>query len=143
MQACLMTAMIEEGARHDTTIDALAVQAESVNLILAGSGTTANTLTYFIWCVLARPELQRALEDEVAGLSDDEITDAALEKLVLLNATLQETLRLYAPAPGSLPREVPEPGATICGYYIPGGVTCSTQAYTLHRDPESWSSPLE
>ena len=83
------------------------------------------------------------MEDELGALREDELTDAKLEELPLLNATLQETLRLYAAVSGSLPRVAPPGGATICGFDIPEGTTCSTQAYTLHRDPVSWMSPDE
>lgn len=95
-----------------------------------------------LWSVLQRPSLQTALERGVAVLGDD-FTHADLEQFPLLNATIQETLRLYCAVPGSLPRVSPPGGAEIGGYYIPKGTTCSTQAYTLHRDGKSWPNPAE
>ncbi|KAI7338186.1 cytochrome P450 monooxygenase-like protein [Hortaea werneckii] len=138
----LMAAVLAEAAKENSSLDDLDVQTEATSLIFAGSGTTANTLTYLLWCVLQRPELQRALEAEVASLNEDP-SDAELEQLPLFNATIQEVLRLYCAVPGSLPRVAPAGGAKIGGYYIPEGVTCSTQAYTLHRDPASWGNPHE
>ncbi|KAL0254661.1 hypothetical protein SLS55_010141 [Diplodia seriata] len=111
-------------------------------LIFAGSGTTANTLTFLNYAVLSRPALQQALEEELSTLQEG-YSDADLEQLPLLNAIINETLRLYCAVPGSLPRVVPAGGATIGGYFIPEGTTVSTQAYTLHRDENLWDNAQE
>ncbi|KAK1956042.1 cytochrome P450 [Colletotrichum sublineola] len=117
------------------------IQAEAGNFIVAGSDTTSITLTYLVWAVLKRPDLQARLEEELAGV-DDEFDDAALERLPLLNAVIDETLRLYGAAQGNLPRSVPPGGATLGGYFIPGGTIVETQAYTLHRNPDVYPDPL-
>lgn len=113
---------------------------EAAGLIVAGSGTTAVTLTYLVWAVLANPSVQATLENEVSALRSD-YSDADLDALPYLSAVIEETLRLYGAAPGALPRTVPEGGATLAGYFIPGGVTVSTQAYTLHRDSGIYPEP--
>ncbi|KAH7122185.1 cytochrome P450 [Dactylonectria estremocensis] len=118
------------------------VQTEAGNLILAGSDTTAVSLTYLVWAVLKNPDLQRRLEDEVAGLPE-RFDDAVLEKLPLLEAVINETLRLYGAAPGGLPRSVPKGGATLGGYYIPEDFVVETQAYTLHRNADIFPDPLK
>ncbi|KAK7532696.1 sterigmatocystin biosynthesis P450 monooxygenase [Phyllosticta citricarpa] len=121
------------------------INREAGNLIAAGSDTTAVTLTYLTWSVLQRPRLLRALEAEVAAaLSPSEpLTDAALEaRCPLLNASINEALRLYGAAPGSLPRRVPSPsGATLAGFFVPPGATVSTQAWSIHRDAAHWQDP--
>ncbi len=58
-----------------------------------------------------------------------------------MNKVIDETLRLYSAAPGSLPRIVPAGGAILGGYHIPGGTTVSTQAYTFHRNPKIFPNP--
>lgn len=134
-----MLAECEAGEKSDLTPEK--VQAEAGNLIVAGSDTTSVTLTYLVWVVLRRPDLQARLEEELAGLGD-EFDDAALEKLPLLNAVIDETLRLYGAAPGNLPRSVPPSGATFGGFFVPGGTVVETQAYTLHRHPNVYPDPL-
>ncbi len=110
------------------------VSFEAGGFIVAGSGTTAVTLTYLVWAVLTHPDIQRKLEDEVAGL-DVGYTDAQLEKLPYLNCVVDEALRLYGAAPGSLPRSAPKGGFTLQGgYFIPEMTTVSSQAFSLHRD---------
>lgn len=138
----LMATIMAEAQKEGSNLDDMDVRTESTSLIFAGSGTTANTLTYLVWCVLSRPSLQKALEEEVSRVSPD-ASDAELEQLPLLNAVIQETLRLYCAVPGSLPRVAPHGGAQLGGYFIPEGTTCSTQAYTLHRDPAAYENPLE
>ncbi|KAK1963477.1 cytochrome P450 [Colletotrichum sublineola] len=120
------------------------VKIEAGNFILAGADTTAITLTYLVWAVLKKPELQARLEAEVAAIDEDSVfNDASLEKLALLNAVIEETLRLYGSVAGNLPRVVPPKGAMFGRYHIPGGLEVETQAYTLHRDPNVYPRPLE
>ncbi|KAG9204035.1 hypothetical protein G6514_001671 [Epicoccum nigrum] len=128
----------KEGDGH---LDDMDVKIEAMNIIIAGTDTTGVTLTYLTWAVLQRPRLQYALEAEVAALGDN-FTENDLINLPLLNAVIEETLRLYGAAPSSLPRVVPQGGTKFAGLYIPQGVTVDTQAYTFHRDPTIWSDPL-
>ncbi|KAH7087218.1 cytochrome P450 [Paraphoma chrysanthemicola] len=128
----------KQGEGH---IDDMDVRIEAMNIIIAGTDTSGVTLTYLTWAVLQRPQLQSALEAEVASLRTN-FTENDLLNLPLLNATIEETLRLYGAAPSSLPRVVPLGGTRFAGHYIPQGVTVDTQAYTFHRDPEIWSDPL-
>ena len=138
----LMANVLKEGEKENSTLDDLDVRVEATSLIFAGSGTTANTLSYFVWCVLKRPELQKKLEEEVATLPED-FNDSDMERLPLLNATMQEVLRIYAAVPGTLPRVVPKGGITIAGHYLPEGSTVGTQAYTMHRKESIWPAPEE
>jgi cytochrome P450 len=128
--------IISEGDKGEG-LDESDVVHEATALIVAGSDTTGNSLTYLVWAVLSRPELRKALEEELAYLSDD-YRDEHLEQLALLNAVIDETLRLYGAAPGGLPREVPSEGAMIGGYFMPGGTTVTTQAYTIHLDNQAF-----
>lgn len=118
------------------------VKIEAANLIVAGSDTTAVTLTYLIWAVLKQPDLQQNLQDEIASLSEALHLDELTKRAPLLNSIIEETLRLYGAAPGALPRVVPEEGALFGKYQVPGGVDVSTQAFTVHRDPALWTDPL-
>ncbi|KAK4646105.1 hypothetical protein QC761_207400 [Podospora bellae-mahoneyi] len=110
-------------------------------LLLAGSDPTAISLTFLLWCVLSRPEVQREVEAEVAGMGSGEITDEVCEGLPVLNAVIDESLRLYGAAPGSMPRSVPKGGATLGGYYVPDDTVVVTQNWSLHRDPVAWENP--
>lgn len=110
------------------------IAEEASNLIVAGSDTTAVSLTYLVWALL-KPENSSALERVRAEIAPLELSASAAEIMALpcLKAAIDEALRLYGAAPGSLPRTVPPSGSVLGGYRLPGGVIVSTQAYTLHR----------
>lgn len=108
--------------------------------IVAGSDTTAVTLTYLNWALCRHPEIQEKLVAELQSLPED-FTDKHLRELRYLNNVIMEALRLYSAAPSALPRVVPPEGATFAGYYLPPGTTVCTQAYSFHRDPAIFPDP--
>ncbi|KAL4861443.1 hypothetical protein BDV12DRAFT_204017 [Aspergillus spectabilis] len=138
----IFSKMIGDVPTNGETLDELDVVLEASGLIVAGSDTTAISLTYLVWAVLGRPELHHAILEELIPLKED-FTDEDVEGLPLVNAVIDETLRLYGAAPGGLPRVVPAQGLTIRGHYLPGGTTVTTQAYTIHRDGEIFDNPLK
>lgn len=118
------------------------INAEATTLIVAGSDSTAVSLTYLVWSVLSHPEIQRDLEAEVATLPAG-FADADLESLPLLSAVIQETMRLYGAVNTPMPRVVPPGGVTMGGYYLPAGTSATTQAHTIHRDATLFPEPLK
>ncbi|KAF3760962.1 cytochrome P450 [Cryphonectria parasitica EP155] len=116
------------------------ILAEAQVYIIAGSDTTALTLTYLVWRVCGLPEVREKLVKELQQLPVD-YHDKDLQHLPYLNQVIEESLRLHAPAPSALPRVVPPGGATLSGHYLPGGSIVCTQAWTLHRDPEVFPDP--
>ena len=120
------------------------IEHEASNLIVAGSDTTAVSLTYTIWALL-RPQNKRVKERLIEELIASESSQIKIHYAALpyLNAVIKEGLRLYGAAPGSLPRIVPAGGTVFGSYAIPEGTTVSTQAYTLHRDAQIYVDPEE
>ncbi|PYI16250.1 cytochrome P450 CYP684A2 [Aspergillus japonicus CBS 114.51] len=127
--------------------------AEARTFIVAGSDTTAVTLTYLIHAVCQNPQIRDTLVAEVAQLPAD-FTDRDLRGLPYLNRVILESLRLYSAVPSALRRAVPAGGAHLAGYSLPAGVTVGTQSYSLHRDekifpdaerfePDRWVSPTQ
>ncbi|KAF2136173.1 uncharacterized protein K452DRAFT_140447 [Aplosporella prunicola CBS 121167] len=115
----------------------------------AGFETSSITLAYFAHEISQRPELQDRLREELRSLdppltldSKPELPSAkALDALPLLQATLQETLRLHAAIPGPQPRVTPAKGASLgpAGREysdLPGGVKVMSQAWSLHGNEE-------
>ncbi|KOS41790.1 hypothetical protein ACN38_g7326 [Penicillium nordicum] len=126
---------------------------EAQGYIVAGSDTTAVTLTYLTYAVCRDSRVREKLVAELAGIPEP-VTDKSLRDLPYLNQIIKETLRLYTAVPFGLPRLVPPEGAQFNGYHVPGGITVSTQAYSLHRDhaifpdpdkfnPERWENPTK
>ncbi|KAF2728037.1 cytochrome P450, partial [Polyplosphaeria fusca] len=108
--------------------------------IIAGSDTTAQTLTYLVLAVCKDSKIKERLSAELFTLPEN-YTDGTLKELKYLDAVIKEALRIFAPAPAALPREVPGLGCKIDGYWMPGGATVSTAAYSMHRDPIIFTDP--
>lgn len=116
------------------------ITADARAYIIAGSDTTANSLTYLVWAVCKNAAIKQRLVEEVSKLSKD-CSDEDLEKLPYLTYVIQETLRMYAAAPGALPRHVPDEGCEIDDYWTPGGLTVTTQAWSMHRNRSVFTDP--
>ncbi|KAJ9608505.1 hypothetical protein H2200_007493 [Cladophialophora chaetospira] len=136
----ILSGMIEASRLEGTVVNDFGLGSQASALIIAGSGTTASTLTYATWALLSYPIVRRKLEDELTELPD-KLDDVMLEKLPYLDAFITEVLRVYGSAPGGLPRTTPSNGIRIGNHYIPPGVTLTTQAYTMHRDPSIFEDP--
>lgn len=136
----ILSGMIEASRLEGTVVHDFGLGSQASALIIAGSGTTTTTLTYATWALLNFPIVRRKLEDELIKLPND-YDDVTLEKLPYLSAFVTEVLRVYGSAPGALPRTTPSHGIRIGNHYIPPGVTLTTQAYTMHRDPSIFENP--
>lgn len=127
-----------------------AAAAEMLDHMFAGNEGIGIALSYLAWELSAHPEIQRQLQEEVrhyfVNVSVDEgalPSGQALEALPVLNAVLQETMRLYPSAPGPFPRIVPPKGAQFEGVNVPGGTVVSSSAYSLQRNPNVFPHPEE
>ncbi|PHH75687.1 hypothetical protein CDD80_2176 [Ophiocordyceps camponoti-rufipedis] len=115
--------------------------SEAELYFLAGSDTTANTLSYLVWAVSGHPKIQETLVSELRTLPAEGWDEARLRQLPYLDHVIQEALRLYGAAPAPLPRVVPAGGAEVGGYWLAEGTWVGTQAYTMHRDPTIFPDP--
>lgn len=116
--------------------------AEAVDLLVAGSDTTAFSLTVGVTSIARREDIKKRL---VAALKS-QIPDAEelpslpeLENIPYLNACVRESVRCANAVPGRLPRVVPK-GAllTIDGRLVPEGTVVGMSAYTMHHDRQLW-----
>jgi cytochrome P450 len=135
----LFTKLINKSEKEDGLTEA-EIRLEAGGYIVAGSDTSAITLTYLVWAVCKNPTIRDKLVDEVATLPAD-FKDEHVRALPYTCKVINETLRLYPAVPGALPRLVPAEGARLGGYPLPGGTTVSTQVYSLHRDPVIFPDP--
>lgn len=110
-------------------------------LLLAGSETTATSLTGLTWYLLNNPACLQALTSELRDTfsSVDQIVSDNTAALPYLNACIEEGLRLFPPAPLALPRD--SPGAFIDGHYVPEDVVVGVELYAMHTSPRNWVDP--
>jgi cytochrome P450 len=119
-----MSRVIENNRDDGTGITRDEIDATMALLVIAGSETTATLLSGCVYLLLRNKDKLRRLREEILAefRSVDEITMQRASRLPYLFAVLEESLRLYPPVPVSLPRVVPPEGASISGYWVPGGV---------------------
>ncbi|KAJ9640574.1 hypothetical protein H2204_003202 [Knufia peltigerae] len=132
------------------------LQADSRLIIVAGSDTTAATLTNAFYYMTKDPIHLKRLREELDDLrlADGTFNFKDLQGAAYLNAVINETLRLQPPVPSGLLRKTPPEGISIDGVYIPGNINISIPSYTLGRSeaaftqakdfiPERWMSKPE
>ncbi|KAK7709236.1 hypothetical protein SLS57_008771 [Botryosphaeria dothidea] len=108
--------------------------------IVAGSESSAITLTYILWLLIRHPAMQRKLREELKTLQPG-YTISDLSALPYLDAVVKETLRVYPPAPAPMPRVVPPEGLTLKNVTLPPKTIISAQPYSIHRDPKIFVDP--
>ena len=120
--------------------EAAALAADNaMTFYLAGHETTANAVTWTLYLLSEQPELQAlAAEEAAAAVAAGE--DAELpDRLPLLRRVLEETLRLYPPAPRFDRQAV---AADRLGEHevAPGDIV-SIWPWLLHRHESLWDDP--
>jgi cytochrome P450 len=137
----------------------LEIASEMLDHLAAGFDTSGITLCYVVHELSQHPDLQAKLREELLSLdppislqqlksgTPDLPTAKVLDALLLLDAVLQETLRLHSAIPGPEPRITPPGGCSLGpeGEYgrIPGGIRISAQAHSLHRNGDVFPKPGE
>ncbi len=115
---------------------------EVMTLLMAGHETTAVALTWCLYLVAGRPEVEAALAAEAAlVLGGRRPTVADLPRLRTAEAVVYETLRLYPPA-YALSREAIVPTA-VGGHPLPKRGIAFISVWGAHRRPEAFEGPDE
>ena len=141
-----MLARMEENGRKnpDEALTDLELIAEIMEVLNAGSDTTASTATYICYELARNLEAQDTLYEELREASPDKThaTSAIdLEKLPFLDSVCKEGLRLHSTIPSLLERIVPAGGIVIDDIPIPENTIIGMQAYTNHRDARIFPDP--
>lgn len=113
----------------------------ALTFYLAGHETTANTLAWTLYLLACQPELQDELAEEArAALGASDWGEAGLTaRLPRLHAALQESLRLYPPAP-RFDRQARSAVAIGDRDVQPGDIV-SIWPWLMHRHRKWWNDP--
>lgn len=116
--------------------------------IIAGSDTTAVSLSSVLWHLYANPsalqrlrsELEEAIEEK--RMTSDSITFKESQNLPYLQACIKEGLRLCAATGLPLWREVPKGsgGVEVLGHFFPEGTELGINTWVAHYDQDIWGS---
>ena len=109
-------------------------------LIVAGSETCAIVLSGMLNYLVKRPQVLQKLIREIRSSynSSSEMSFSNLQKLPYLVAVIEEGLRLCPPNPSGIQHVVPDGGDTVCGGWLPGGVsTLQHLSFSIYRSCNS------
>ncbi|KAF1851981.1 cytochrome P450 67 [Cucurbitaria berberidis CBS 394.84] len=140
--AWLLKAIEEKDVSASPTHESLAGDTQGV--ILAGSDTTANTLSNALFLLTKHPEKQQRLRELLhaavpEGYNAWDYTKG--KNVTYIDDIINETLRLKPPIIQGLPHETPAEGIQIGDKYIPGHVNVSVPGTLIQRDSRWWKQP--
>lgn len=106
-----------------------------------GTDTTATAVEWGMAQLIANPEIQTKLYEEIKNtVGDKKVDEKDVEKMPYLHAVVKELLRKHPPTHFVLTHAVTEP-TTLAGYDIP--IDANIEIYTpaIGEDPKLWSNP--
>jgi cytochrome P450 len=107
---------------------------------LAGHETTARALSWTLYLLSRSPEWSEALADEVARVAGGAPVAAAhIERLVLTQQVLKESMRLFPPVPMMSRQVVAD--TTLDGHAIRAGSSVVIPIYAIQRHAARWDDP--
>ncbi|PGH15361.1 hypothetical protein AJ80_05545 [Polytolypa hystricis UAMH7299] len=133
----------ENSEKDGMTIPEL--QISSSIFMTAGSDTNATLLCGCAYHIIKDREIWNSLSKEIRGsfTKESDMTFAALQKLPMLNAVIEEALRLYVVVPTTFPRRTPPGGATIIGKYVPGNYAVGVNGYAASLSESNFTLASE
>ncbi|OMO70598.1 Cytochrome P450 [Corchorus olitorius] len=113
-------------------------------MFIAGTETSISIMQWAMRLLLNHPEvLQKARAEIISHVGDEHLlNDSDLAKLPYLRCIVNETLRLYPPAP-TLLSHYSSQDCRVGGYEIPKGTMLLANAWAIHRDPSVWEEPTK
>ncbi|KAL4877038.1 cytochrome P450 [Aspergillus karnatakaensis] len=138
---------------EDTPSGRALLNSECRLIVGAGSDTTATALTFLLVNLALYPQWLQRLREEVDPIFAMDGFNCG-RTLPVLDAIINESMRLYPSVFFGSQRETPPEGLKIGDTFIPGGTIVSIPAYQLSRDernfirakdylPERWTSNPE
>ncbi|RYC64319.1 hypothetical protein CHU98_g1883 [Xylaria longipes] len=141
----ILAANIEDDRK---SLDRLALYGDAFAIIVAGSHSTAATLTMLCFELAQHPEAQQQARTEVLAAryrqetnsDSDELTQ---ERYPFLDACINETLRLYPVVPTGGVRQTVTEGINVGGSWIPPNTVIVAPRWTLGRLECAFDMPNE
>ncbi len=113
------------------------VYTDSQAIMIGGTDTIAVVLAYCFYYLAKDAALSEMLREEVApafGRSmPGKFTQSDIGSLDLLNAVIDESMRMHNAVCNNGARSTPPEGITVDGVYIPGDVTVFVGIHAMHH----------
>ncbi|KAI1410752.1 cytochrome P450 [Hypoxylon sp. FL1857] len=138
----LITFLIEENLPGGIAegVKEIEIVGHLIQFMAAGHETSANLLSWSLYTLATRPDIQAKLYEELSALDDDPVF-AALDKLPYLDNFIKEVLRLYSPATGMFRETAVD--VTIEGVLFPKGTTFDIIPAVPMLNPHIWGEDVD
>lgn len=118
-----------------------------VNFVVAGRDTTSATLTWFLWEIGRRPDVEKKVLEEIKRVrgKDENFQVFSLSQvrdMGYMHAVLSETLRLHPPAPLAT-RTCTEDDVLPDGTKVKKGTMVYYNSYAMGRSRRIWGEDCE
>ncbi|KAK0592946.1 hypothetical protein LWI29_028146 [Acer saccharum] len=121
-----------------SNVELVTLCSEFIN---GGTDTTATALEWGIAQLIANPDVQIKLFDEIQKtVGDRKVDESDVDKMPYLQAVVKELLRKHPPTYFSLTHAVTE-STTLAGYDIPDDANVEIFLPSVGEDPKLWSNP--
>ncbi|KAJ0164042.1 Isotrichodermin C-15 hydroxylase, partial [Colletotrichum tanaceti] len=120
------------------------MNANANMLMVAGTETTATTLTTATHLLLRNPDKMQKLIREIRAVPDRAMLNSqTVQRMKYLNAVLEEALRFYPSGQVGLgtQREIAPGGNQICDDFLAEGTEVAVAAWTMSNSPLHWKDP--
>ncbi|KAK7718873.1 hypothetical protein SLS57_005983 [Botryosphaeria dothidea] len=125
----------------------VALDEDTRTLVIAGADTTYGTLVNAFYYLASNPAIYAKLQAEVDAAcpdGEDSFSHERVKNIPLLDAIINETLRLKPPVPHGQPRVTPPSGLQIDDdLSIPGDVHVFMPQWVIQRDERYYERPHE
>lgn len=113
-----------------------------LDLFIAGSQTTSNTLDFALMSMVLNPKIQGRCHEHIDHVLGKEQFPTLKDKskLAYIEAVILETQRFHNIVPISGPRRVLKP-TNLGGYDLPKNTTVLIGLQSVHMDKEYWNDP--
>ncbi|KAL3642136.1 hypothetical protein CASFOL_012951 [Castilleja foliolosa] len=115
------------------------IKAMLLDIFVAGSDTSSAAMVWTMAALIKEPKIMKRAQAEVRNLvgKKGKVDEDDLPNLRYIKAVINESFRLYSPAPLLIPRETIDKG-TLDGYEIQPETLVYVNAWAVSRDPEYW-----
>ena len=140
--ACLVEVMLAREEAGEITADM--TRDLCMDLLIAGTDTSAQTVNWTLLALANRPEIQARAHEELDRVIGPDAFPGVEDRtrLPYTFACLAESMRYRTIGPLALPHRASE-DTKVGGYRIPAGAQVLGNIYSIHHDPDFWDSPHE
>ncbi|PHT57344.1 Geraniol 8-hydroxylase [Capsicum baccatum] len=138
----VLDVLLHTSQEDPEAIDRNHIERLCLDLFIAGTDTTSNTLEWAMVEVMRKPYIMRKAKAELAEVigQGKAIEEADVARLPYLRCIVKETLRMHPPVP-FLIRKVDQ-DVEACGYFVPKDSQVLVHVWSIGRDPAIWEDPL-